>query len=1603
MKKHFLKSFALLAMLFSALSMSAATKYCGEQVQSTVDNKSVSIGVTILKVGDVLRVSFESEHISGIRGGGTFQQWGNGVWANQDDAVANFKDGWTQNGTIWTKDFAFSTYPTSGTGQIYCLFDIVNAGAPPVAGFTLTDIDLFATCGETPGEGGEEPEPTPDPEETIIAETYFAPNWVVDPTSSATYDANTGAITVDLKSQFYGQWQAQVKVKHDMDFEALKKYQCSVKFHATAAVNGVTLKIDDNTGMVYEEQTINIPANEDFVYTSAVVNGVPGNNKIMVFDFGWAAPCQITISDISIQEVVEQVQEGFEWDGTAIAIPSTKSFGTFQGRLDLYNIVDGYAGTEACGKVDLYVVTCGNDMLYKAKLVNNQFIDNGTGWRCQLRTKNAELSDGVRETWAIAATDDGTTRYTLYGNLNNAQGLNGYGETFKLYSYMTVKNCAPDERSIETLTYTRDHINNPISDNTAPTLPGAANVTSTAENVTIALPAVTSEEVFYMIKDEAHNKQYISLTPAFVLPQDGSGVTYTYSCYAVDFNGNMSTPLTAEVSMAFNATSNLALNKPCQAGFDANNMEASKANDGNTGTRWASGGGNNPTDAWWYVDLGESYNLSTIEISWEGAYASDYVIMGSDDYIDPTNATAWQTATTLVAKTTAPTVGNNTQEVYSVTGQHARYLRLQANTLANNGWGCSFWEFRVFGTGVYDPSAAADTEKPVITSATPKTPIAHNKVEITMVATDNVGIVAYEVSGSGVSATCVPVDNVITVSNLQEQTTYNLTIVAVDAAGNKSDAFSMSAFSTTQDITIPHVAAPVPTHDAEDVIAFYSDNYTPVVNLWGKSQWNAVTMKENNISTNKYLYYTAGNWWGWEFGVNAGANKEGISSGVDCSEMEYLHIDVWGYENGTIRVMPIWGGTNLAESGALATNDRYYAIVEIIANQWNSIDIPLTTGFQPESEIHDFSSIFQFKFAERTTTAVAIDNVYFWKSAGTAPVESITLDKTTATIEVDEALQLNATVLPVEAANKNVIWTSSNTSVAAISAEGLVTGLTPGTTTITAASEENDEIKATCEITVEPITAKTWWGEPTTIKIEGVDVAILYSYTRNENKTITYSVIFDNPASAKRADINVNVADVYNLMQDDGTGNNTAFWTSATTYSKGEKITGFWYIAGNRINFDYIVGSSNERPNVSVASVVLDQASCSLLVGETVQLTATINPGTAANKTITWSSNNESVATVNNGLVTAKSAGNATITVTTQDGNKTASCIISVVAALTDVTYHANAFFIENGRYVGVNYSITRTAERKLHYEVIVNGTVVGLVMQVNDGDWRAMAYDANTKVYSYTSESTYTDGDVLSGFFYPAFAGGANRWDFTYTVGSTNSPVRTKVAFNDTQDPQTILTNNLSQTVDVIVNRSLVSGMYNTICLPFSLPSLLGTDLAGATLVRFLNAEVVGEGSNRELTLYFTPAQSIEAGVPYLIIPATDIAGPMMFNSVTIACTEATTSGSGDVIYQGILAPTELTANDYNSLFLISNNQLAWPEVTGSMNGMRGYFKVSPSTASLLRSVNARARIQLQENQTTSLPSIEEGSDMVKFIRDGQLYIQRGTQLYNAQGQLVE
>ena len=81
---------------------------------------------------------------------------------------------------------------------------------------------------------------------------------------------------------------------------------------------------------------------------------------------------------------------------------------------------------------------------------------------------------------------------------------------------------------------------------------------------------------------------------------------------------------------------------------------------------------------------------------------------------------------------------------------------------------------------------------------------------------------------------------------------------------------------------------------------------------------------------------------------------------------------------------------------------------------------------------------------------------------------------------------------------------------------------------------------------------------------------------------------------------------------------------------------------------------------VAVSAVELDRTSAQLKAGETVTLTATVKPDDATDKSVTWTTSDASVATVENGVVTAKKVGTATITA--KAGDKEATCAITVVA-----------------------------------------------------------------------------------------------------------------------------------------------------------------------------------------------------------------------------------------------------------------------------------------------------------------------------------------------------
>ena len=82
---------------------------------------------------------------------------------------------------------------------------------------------------------------------------------------------------------------------------------------------------------------------------------------------------------------------------------------------------------------------------------------------------------------------------------------------------------------------------------------------------------------------------------------------------------------------------------------------------------------------------------------------------------------------------------------------------------------------------------------------------------------------------------------------------------------------------------------------------------------------------------------------------------------------------------------------------------------------------------------------------------------------------------------------------------------------------------------------------------------------------------------------------------------------------------------------------------------------------VHVESVELNKHETTLDVGETEILTYSITPSTATDKSVTWSSSDENVITVQEGKITAKAEGTATITVTTTDGSKTDTCEVTVI------------------------------------------------------------------------------------------------------------------------------------------------------------------------------------------------------------------------------------------------------------------------------------------------------------------------------------------------------
>lgn len=685
----------------------------------------------------------------------------------------------------------------------------------------------------------------------------------------------------------------------------------------------------------------------------------------------------------------------------------------------MYNRVGGgVAGDDACGKVDLYVLTWGNKLLYKAIIKEDKaFIDGNTGWRCQLRTCKPDMSE-VQEQWAITSPNvDNKTRILLPSQEENAPGLSKYGDDFKIYSYMTI-TCSPDERTIQTISYTRNNVHNyDSSDETAPVL-GAATVTAGVDDITVSFDAVTSEEVFYMIEDAEHNQQFLSMEPTFVLPKDGSGITYNFSCYAIDYNGNVSAAQTAVVEMPFVASTNLALNKSVVAGYISGNAEEIplKANDGKDNTAWVTYGNDNVANDWWYVDLNAAYNITNITALWGDVYSTNYILQvrvlapGEED---KANDGAW---TTIASVTDATGSAEKSTDVTAV----GRYVRI--HSLARTGGFFRLREFKVYGSGLAD----VDTQKPNMISAS-FVSSTDTRIVIAVEAEDDKGVDTYHVvdAGNSIDELLVAEAGQITVSGLTAGTDYNFTITAKDLFGNESANSKTVAASTSSHLTAPNAAATAPTWPADQVKAIYSPFYSADCNF---ANWGGCVAYTNDTYGKKYVMGAEC----WGFGL------DGYT--LNCLTMEKLHADIWIADDASLRLVPIYGGAGLT------TDDSHGKFVNLTGQQWNSIDLTLSSDFAGL----DLSSIFQFKVDNANGLTIWIGNLYFYRESaivdGQAPtnVSASVAARGFNSVKITAQAEDNSGAVSFKVLNGESIL-ATGSAATGVSATITVSSLTPGT------------------------------------------------------------------------------------------------------------------------------------------------------------------------------------------------------------------------------------------------------------------------------------------------------------------------------------------------------------------------------------------------------------------------------------------------------------------------------------------------------------------------------------------------------------------------------
>lgn len=262
------------------------------------------------------------------------------------------------------------------------------------------------------------------------------------------------------------------------------------------------------------------------------------------------------------------------------------------------------------------------------------------------------------------------------------------------------------------------------------------------------------------------------------------------------------------------------------------------------------------------------------------------------------------------------------------------------------------------------------------------------------------------------------------------------------------------------------------------------------------------------------------------------------------------------------------------------------------------------------------------------------------------------------TIAKGETLQLNlnygteneaeAEAIEKAAAKLTIEWTSADESVATVDENGLVTAVNAGETDITA-SVKDGNLQSVCHVTVVIPMTGLEVKDTLSLVINGTDSASIEAKATPEDATNVEFTYTSSDETVATVDENGNVKAVANgecVIATTAVANNTATPESATS----EAATSETSMGSIPVVFE---GETKVVVTTAPATIAFDSSEGILTVGNTYTLQAYVEPADVSdeNSGLTWTSSDESVATVDeSGNVSANSAGNATITATTTNG-----------------------------------------------------------------------------------------------------------------------------------------------------------------------------------------------------------------------------------------------------------------------------------------------------------------------------------------------------------------